>query len=152
MRTILVIVALIGISAVLGAVIVGSRSFDGTVVEKPYEHGLAYDAAHHERVASGWKTEVLNRSFITGLNRIEIVITDRDNRPLTGAEVGMKVSRPSSSQYDKSYKAATDERGRISTDIDLPLYGYWNLELKATDGSRTVSFERLVFAEADTRK
>lgn len=147
MKLLLVVITLVGLGAVIGAVVVGTRNFDGTVVDKPYERGLTYDAVHHEREKSGWNTEILNKGLTTGMNDILLSVTDRNNRPMTDAEVSVVISRPSSSSYDRTYKAAITEKGQFRIAADLPLYGYWNAKIMITAQGKSIIFERTLFAE-----
>ncbi len=151
MKLLLVIVAIIGLSAVIGAVVVGTRSFDGTVVDKPYERGLSYDAAHHEKEASGWNAEILNKGLTVGKNDILLSITDKEGRKVTDVEVTVVISRPSSSTYDKTYKAS-EEKGLFRIAADLPLYGYWDAKVQVSDRSRTVTFEKRLYAAEKSEK
>jgi len=43
-----------GAGSVVTTVIVGSRSFEGIVVDKPYERGLSWDREQKERIESAW--------------------------------------------------------------------------------------------------
>lgn len=147
MKLSLIIVSIIGLSAVVGAVVFGIRTFDGTVVDKPYERGLSYDAIHHEKDASGWKLDILNQSFTTGKNDILISVTDRNGKPLTDVELALSISRPSSTAFDKTYKAAKTEKGQFIAEADLPLYGYWNTRVKVTNKGRSILFEKTIFAD-----
>lgn len=147
MKLLLTIVSIIGLSAVIGAVVVGIRTFDGTVVDKPYERGLAYDAVHHAKEASGWNTEILSKDLTIGMNDILLSVIDRNGRPVTNVEVTVVISRPSSTSYDKTYTAAATERGLFRITADLPLYGYWDTKVQVTDRSRTVTFEKKLFAK-----
>ncbi len=147
MKTVLIIIALIGIGSVIGAIVVGTRSFDGTVVDKPYERGLSYDAVHHEKEASGWKLDILNQSFTIGKNDILLSVTDRNGKPLTDVEIALSISRPSSKAYDKTYKAAKTEKGQFMAGADLPLYGYWDTRVQVTDKGKSIMFEKTLFAE-----
>lgn len=147
MKLLLIIVSIIGLSAVIGALVIGIRTFDGTVVNQPYEQGLSYDAVHHEKEASGWHAEILNKNLTIGINDILISITDRNSRPVTNVSVSVVVSRPSSTSYDRTYEAAATGRGRFRIIADLPLYGYWDAKVQVSDRSRSVMFERTLFAE-----
>ncbi|MBI5848068.1 MAG: FixH family protein [Nitrospirae bacterium] len=146
MKLLLIVVSIIGLSAVIGAVVIGTRTFDGTVVDRPYERGLAYDAAHHEKEASGWRLDVLNPSFTTGKNDIRFLLTDRNGTPLSDVEIALSISRPSSKDYDKTYAAAKTEQGQYTANADLPLYGYWDAKVQVRDSSRSITFERTLFA------
>ncbi|RJQ15309.1 MAG: hypothetical protein C4560_10705 [Nitrospiraceae bacterium] len=53
MKTLIVIVTIIALSAVVGAIVVGVRVFDGVVVENPYETGLEWDRIQNEKADSG---------------------------------------------------------------------------------------------------
>ena len=151
MKFLLIIVSIIGIGAVISAVVVGIGTFDGTVVNKPYEQGMSYDAVHHEKKASGWNAEILNKDLTIGTNTILLSVTDRNNRPVTGVEVSVMVSRPSSASYDRTYKSAATEKGQFRITADLPLYGYWDAKVQVTDKARSVTFERTLFAEQKNR-
>jgi len=147
MKFLLIVVSIIGFGAVIGAVVVGVRTFDGTVVDKPYERGLSYDAVHHEKEVSGWNAEILNRDLSAGTNDILLSVIDRNGRPVTDVEVSVVISRPSSSSYDKTYKAVATEKGQFRLTADLPLYGYWDAKVQVTDKFRSITFERTLFAE-----
>lgn len=147
MKLLLIIVSIIGFGAVVGAVVVGTRTFDGTVVDKPYERGLSYDAVHHEKEASGWSAEILNRELSIGMNDILLSVLDRNSKPLTDVEVSVLISRPSSRSYDRTYKAVATEKGQFRLSADLPLYGYWDAKVQVRDRSRSVTFERTLYAK-----
>src|SRR5919108_6547317 len=53
---ILVIISILALSATIGALIVGMRSFEGLVVEKPYETGLAWDELQKQKKENLGKT------------------------------------------------------------------------------------------------
>jgi nitrogen fixation protein FixH len=147
MKLLLILISIIGLGAVVGAVVVGTRSFDGTVADKPYEQGLAYDAAYHAKVESGWNVEIMKQEFITGSNDIMISVTDRNNKPVTDAEISVSISRPSSSAYDRTYKAVAAEKGMFRIAAELPLYGYWTAKIQVAKENRSVIFEKTLFAE-----
>jgi len=147
MKLLLIIVSIIGLSAVIGAVVVGTRTFDGTVVDKPYERGLAYDAVHHEKEVSGWNVEILNKTFASGTNDILLSVTDRNGKPLTDAEITLSISRPSSKTFDKTYAAVKTGNGQFIAKADLPLYGYWTASVQVTEKGKSVAFEKTLFAE-----
>jgi nitrogen fixation protein FixH len=147
MKLLLIIVSIIGIGSVIGTLVVGTRTFDGTVVDKPYERGLSYDSVHHEKEASGWKLDILNQSFTIGKNDILLSVTDRNGKPLTDVEIALSISRPSSKAYDKTYKAVKTEKGQFMAGADLPLYGYWTASVQVTEKGKSITFEKTLFAE-----
>ena len=149
MKKLLVLVSIIGIAAVIGAIVVGTSTFDGTVVEKPYEKGLAWDAEQNERISSGWTVGILPLSPRVGMNDLHVIVTDETGKPLA-AEVVLIVSRPSSKAYDREYRTDRDKKGSYDAPIDLPLYGYWDLDIRVTAGGKIISFRRRLFAEQGT--
>jgi nitrogen fixation protein FixH len=147
MRTALIIVSLLGLSAVIGAIIVGRSTFDGTVVDRPYERGLEYDAVQKERAASGWSVKIVTPSFRMGRNVLVIEVTDRLGLPLEADGLSVTISRPSSAAYDRTYAALRTDAGRFSTEINLPLFGYWDARMQVTQEHKTISFEHRIFAD-----
>jgi nitrogen fixation protein FixH len=146
MKTILIIVSIIGLSAVVGAIIVGSKTFDDIVVERPYEKGLAYDSIRKERAASGWNVEMASPSPRAGKSEIAFSVTGRDGRPLADATVSLFISRPSSPAYDRSYRTTRTDEGLFRTEIELPLYGYWDVKVLVASEGKNISFEKTFFA------
>jgi len=149
LKTLLVLVAIIAIAAVLGAIVVGKSTFDGTVVDKPYESGLAYDAVQKEREASGWNVAIVNPSGHVGKNELMISVIDKDGRHLSATDVTLTISRPSSTAYDKTYTTIRTDTGPFRAEITLPLYGYWDAEIHVTAEGKSITFERKFLAEQD---
>jgi nitrogen fixation protein FixH len=147
MKTLIVVVTLIGLAAVLGAIVVGTRSFEGVVVEKPYETGLLWDAAEKEKAAIGWKVELRTKMFRPGENQTVLQVFDKDGNPLSGAEVSVVVSRPSTNAYDRVYSAAGLSGGIYETPVQLPLFGHWDLRVSVTSNGKTAVFHERIFAE-----
>jgi nitrogen fixation protein FixH len=151
MRTVLIIVSILGLAAVIGAVIVGRSTFDGTVVDRPYEQGLEYDAVQKERAASGWSVNIVTPSFRVGKNDLLIKVTDRLGLPLEVDALSVTVSRPSSAAYDQTYATLRTDTGRFSTEINLPLYGYWDARMQVTQQNKTITFEHRIFADHEKK-
>lgn len=149
MKKLLVMVSIIGIAAVIGAIVVGTSTFDGTVVETPYEKGLAWDVEQNERISSGWTVGILPLSPRVGMNDLHVTVTDETEKPLPG-KVVLIVSRPSSKAYDREYRTGRNEKGSYDATIELPLYGYWDLDIRVTAAGKTISFRRTLFAEQGT--
>jgi len=148
-KQLLVLVTFIGMAAVIGAIVVGKSTFDGTVVDNPYEKGLVWDAEQKERESSGWRVDMQPPSPTVGRNELHIHVRDRAGKPLA-SEVMLTVSRPSSKRYDRQYTALLTEKGSYAVQVDLPLYGYWDLVIRVTAQNKTILFHRTVFAEQGT--
>lgn len=146
MKTLLIIVSIIGLSAVVGAIVVGRSTFDGIVVDKPYERGLAYDAVQKEREEAGWNVDISIPSPAVGLNELVIATKDRNGKPLSDATVALTIGRPSSANHDRNYTAVRAEGGQFKAIIELPLHGYWDVKVSVTAEGRTILFENKIFA------
>jgi nitrogen fixation protein FixH len=151
MKALLIIVTIIGLAAVIGAIIVGRSTFDGTVVDRPYERGLEYDAVLKERDASGWSVRIVTPSFRVGRNDLVIEVTDRQGLPLEVTGLSVTISRPSSAAYDRTYRTTGTDAGRFKTEINLPLYGYWDAKMHVVQKNTTITFENRIFAEQEKR-
>jgi len=53
MRTAIILICILALAATLGTVVVGMRTFDGLVVDKPYETGLAWDEIQRQKAMPG---------------------------------------------------------------------------------------------------
>lgn len=146
MKILLIIVCIIGLAAVIGAIVVGKSTFEGTVVDKPYEQGLSYDALRKEREASGWNVDIMRPAFSVGRNDLIISVTGKNGAMLTNAEVSLMVSRPSTSTYDRTYNMSRTDKGQFKAVIDLPLYGHWDAKIHVTAEGKSIIFERNIFA------
>ncbi len=149
MKKLLVLVTFIGMAAVIGAIVVGKYTFDGTVVDNPYEKGLLWDDEQKARESSGWNIDIQPPAPTVGRNELHINVRDRAGKSLA-AEVLLTVSRPSSKRFDRQYSALLTEKGSYAVQVDLPLYGYWDLDIGVTAENKSILFHRTVFAEKGT--
>ncbi len=147
MRTLLFLIALTAIGAVIGAIVVGSMVFDGTVVENPYEQGIAWDEVRKSREASGLAVTLAASAYRRGRNDINVALSVRTG-DLPGEEhVTLRVSRPSSADYDRTYPASRREDGRYGAVVDLPLRGSWVITVLVDRGGAPLEFNREVYVE-----
>lgn len=147
MKILIIIVTVIGILAVVAAIIIGTRTFEGIVVEKPYERGLAWDEEQRENRELGWNIDLKNSRFTTGENELSFSVLDRSGDPLTDASVAVTVSRPSTSAYDRTYRDIELQGTAFRSRIDLPLYGNWDLKILVTRGENHGLLRKNIFAE-----
>jgi nitrogen fixation protein FixH len=154
MKVLVIIVTVIGLSAVAGSIIVGILVFDGKVVEHPYETGLIYDET--ERTKSEIKLEILNRGFHKGENQIVFTIKDRNNMPIIqdskfkiqdskSQQIKLVISRPSTTRYNREVPLVYVAEGKYRADVVFPLQGLWDLELKLMRNGKPVSLEKRVY-------
>ena len=145
MKLTLIIVTLIGIVAVVGAIVVGTMSFDGVVVEHPYERGLEWDRENALREASGLDVRVLSRELPKGEASIELLIRHKDGRSYQGP-VELVLTRPETSALDRNYTPSALGGGRFAAKVELPREGAWVLEVLLNSFGNTVAFRRNVNA------
>ena len=147
MKTLIVIVIMVGLAAVVTTVIVGSRSFEGIVVDKPYERGLSWDKEQKERTVSGLNIEIKNKTFTVGENDLIIQVTDREGKPVPDAVLMLTVSRPSTNAYDRNYRLKGARGGTYSASVALPLYGHWDLRITIVRNGQNLLFPQKIFVE-----
>ncbi len=99
MKTLIVAIVLIGLSSVAASIIVGSRMFDGTVTEKPYETGLMWDQIQRKSEASGLSGtsisfDIVPKPVITMTERVCRVVIRKGDAPFNGAAVTLSLSMP----------------------------------------------------------
>jgi nitrogen fixation protein FixH len=143
---VIVVICVLVIAATMGTVIVGSKSFEGIVVDKPYEAGLAWDEEHKNRERLGWNVTIQNPSFTTGKNDLVVIVTDKNGSPLTNTAMIVSITRPSTREYDRRYEAPLLPGGIYKTGIDLPLYGNWDLDIDIHQGSDRAVFKKVIYA------
>lgn len=148
MKALVIIVTIIGLSAIVGSIIVGKMVFDGKVVDKPYEMGLRYDEMEREK--EDLRFEILNRELYTGENVIIFTVSDIRNGYIKDQYVEFFISRPHTSKYDRKYKADLVESGRYKAKVLFPLFGYWDLKIKIKKDEKTVILEKKVYVKART--
>jgi nitrogen fixation protein FixH len=147
MRTLIILVSILAIAATIGMVVVGRYSFEGIVVDKPYETGLAWDAIQQNRENLAWKAAVQQRTFQSGRNDLIVTVLGKDGLPLVSALVRVNVSRPSTRAFDKTFPTVQQADGSYHGTIDLPLYGSWDLDIDVSLNADRTSFKRTIFAE-----
>jgi len=147
MKTLLTLVTLIALSAVIAAIVVGSRSFEGIVTERPYEKGLSWDKAEDERRSLNWDVSIREKTFAVGRNTLTVLVRDKRGMPLEPASLSVTVSRPSTTSHDKTYKGERLDDGSYRAVVDLPLYGHWDLRINVLKDQNTITYTRSIFAE-----
>lgn len=146
MKVLLVVVSAIGILAVAVAIVVGTGTFEGIVTEHPYEKGLNWDEERKERQRLGWSVQISPRDLVVGRNDMVLRLTDRGGAPLDATAVSMTVSRPSTTARDATFPFTRDHVGVFVATVDLPLRGYWDLDVVIHRGLDAVSLRRTIYA------
>ncbi|MBF0328772.1 MAG: FixH family protein [Nitrospirae bacterium] len=147
----MIIVCVVAVAAAVVPIIIGSASFDGVVTDKYYEKGLDWDKLQKDKLASGWSVEFKNNKFKVSDKSILISVFDAAGKPINGASISLKISRPATNAFDKTYsaKAVDSYSGRYKSEISFPLYGYWDIQLQVLKDDRNIVFDNRIFAEKE---
>jgi nitrogen fixation protein FixH len=149
MRFSLVIIGIVcslALAATIATIVIGIRTFEGTVVEKPYETGLQWDEIQKQRAQLGWNVTIGEGTFKTGKNELYVSVFDRDNRSVRNAELSILISRPSTRAYDRNYRAVSQGEGLYYASVDLPHMGAWDVTVNVNIGSNNCSFHKSIYA------
>ena len=148
MKTLISIIVLAGIMAVIGAVVVGVKSFDGTVTANPYEEGLVWDETQKEIAELGWRAEIKSSGFKTGENDLIFSVLDKKGSSLAlDQSISVILSRPSTDYYDMVFNAIENDEGLYSVLVKFPLYGYWDVKLNIVRNEDDIIIKKRVFVE-----
>lgn len=147
MRSFIILISILVTAVTTGTILVGTKSFDGVVVEKPYETGLDWDKKREQKLKLGWIVSLPGSSFPVGRNDLLVAVRDKDGNPLRDAIVLVKMTRPSSNRHDRTYEAVRQADGRYLAMVDFPLYGKWDLIMNITRHNQRVEFTKPVFVE-----
>jgi len=147
MRTAIILICILALAATIGTIIVGTRSFEGIVVEKPYEAGLAWDETRQRKAKLGWTVTVQGAPLRIGGNELLISAYDRNRSPIADADVTITLSRPATRAYDKQYQTVRQADGRYRAAVDLPLYGNWDVLVDIVRDKYRYGFKNTIFVE-----
>lgn len=115
------------------------RTHTGTVIDHPYERGLAYNqvvAAESAQRAHGWKSAV---TFADGM--LQVRLQDAQGKPIRARDLRVHFFRPSQQGMDFDVTLSNAE----STAVTMPARGLWEARVFATiDGTPFQQAHRLV--------
>ena len=146
---IIVLICILALAATIGAIVVGSRSFEGIVVDKPYEAALSWDKERRNQERLGWSVVLQKATYKTGKNDLIVLVLDKNGAPLSDAVVSVAVSRPSTRAFDSTYRTVVQPNGRYLAAIDLPLYGNWDVIIDVSRKNERTSFSNIISANQD---
>lgn len=141
MKKLLFIVAAIGLVVVAGTIMVGILTFEGTVVQNPYESGLRWDAEHRAREKAGWSVRVTPGAIQQGRSSIQVMITDSKGNSVNGAIVQVLLSRPETSRFDIEVLMEHGVSGGYQTIIAPALPGKWLAHIVVRKEGVEVTFQ-----------
>ncbi len=150
MKLTLTIVTLIGVVAVAGAIFMGIKSFDGVVVEQPYERGLQWDRENALREQSGLEVVIMSPELTVGRGTLEVLVKGSDGTAYEGPVI-LRFSRPETTALDRQYEASFKDKGKDTVSgryealVELPRHGAWEVSVDLLSGGNTISFMRKVY-------
>lgn len=147
MRTLIIVIVIFILATTAAMIFIGTRSFEGIVVEKPYETGLEWDRTRERKEKLGWSVSMNRTALPIGRNDVIVSASARNGRPLPGAVLAITVSRPSTNRYDRTYAALKQADGRYLAAIELPLPGRWDVIMHVTSGRDQADFKTTLVAE-----
>ena len=132
----------------LSLVILANRTFPGVTVDRPYEHGLAYDqalAAARRQEELGWIVETVIEPIPDGTGAvIAQTYRDRSGQPIEGLSVRVRLTRPTGSEPAHEVLLNPSAPGAHAALVTLPQPGQWDLHALAEgpDGVQYRTFRR----------
>ncbi|MBA4372827.1 MAG: hypothetical protein C0402_08170 [Thermodesulfovibrio sp.] len=152
MKKIIVFVTLAALAAVVGAIVVGSRNFEGLVTDRPYETGITWDKTRNDKIASGWDVVITPGDFQVGDSELLLRITDRKGNPLADSAVAVRLSRPHTNASDSAVATRKTGPGLFSAAVNFPAYGYWDIKMTVSGEGKSVSFDKRIFVKKTGEK
>ncbi len=146
MKKLIIVIFISVLVLTTATIIVGSRSFDGLVVDKPYETGLAWDETRRQKALLGLTVASVGGPYQVGRNRAVFALRNND-RIARDAVVSLRVTRPSTSALDRTYRCERRQDGKYQADIDLPQYGSWDLIVRVDHRGLQADHILRIFAE-----
>ena len=121
-----------------GSEVVDSR-FPGTVSHDYQEKEARYNAylqQVEEQRARGWQVRKgwLYRPVVNQPATFVVTVKDRDDRPVSGAEISGRFLRTSNSRDDFAFEMAEVAPGEYRCELEMPLHGLWELVLQVRRG------------------
>ena len=134
-------VLVIGVDA--GFLVMAYRSHPGQVAARPYEAGLIYNTELRRLRAQeelGWRAGAEARA-----GGLEVLLRDRDGRPLTGLRVSAILQRPATERGRAGLRLRETAPGAYAADHVLS--GVWDVRIEAAGatGQRFVAERRLTW-------
>lgn len=127
------------IAANLAFVFLALDSFSGTVSDRAYQEGLAYNeklAAAAEQQSRGWRGDLSLDS-----EGIVLSLRDREEQPVTGLGLEARLSRPATRAFDLTLPLVEASPGHYTAAVALDP-GAWLIVVEGSDeGGRSFRTE-----------
>ncbi|MCW5750556.1 MAG: FixH family protein [Alphaproteobacteria bacterium] len=125
-------------------------TWQGLVVEKPYEKGLAYNQALERKMRAerlGWSLELgfVPTGAAPGAGEVAARIHGAAGETLPGLAVEARISRPVENLAPIVLELPYRGEGRFAAPVVLPLPGQWDVEIVASNGIDRLDGRRRIF-------
>ncbi len=140
MRILLITISILVMASVAATILIGARTFDGTVAADPYASGLRWDEERRQRDSSGWRVRTSFRAGRDGWSELVVQISDQQGRPLAGAVVAAALRRPDTNRYDRSLPLTEARAGEYSAPVVLELPGWWESRISVQHDGKGAEF------------
>ncbi len=127
MKLLIITIVFIGIAVVVGTIFIGAKTFDGTVVDMPYERGINYDKT--QRALKDFSVVSENQVLLRGDNQFVFSIKPNTERPLKIDSAAVTITKPSTNRFDWTYEAKPQPEGKYIALIKLPDHGRWEIRV-----------------------
>lgn len=138
MKALIIAIVVIGLAVVIGTIFIGSKTFDGTVVDKPYETAIKYDKI--QKISKDYSVVIENQILGMGRNTLVFSIKSetKDTAKITGVVV--TITKPTTTRFDWNYEAKLQPDGRYNAQIDLPDRGQWEIRVVFTANGEVLTY------------
>jgi len=130
MKAALAVSILLGIGAIVGAVVVGTLTFDGTVTDDPYDTGLRWDENRKLKKELGWTVDLESRRYVVGQNRLRFRLKDSEGNPVAPDALTIEAGRLDTNQFTFAIHDCRQENELYDCPVEIPVPGRWELRLR----------------------
>lgn len=126
-------------------VYIALSSWTGLETKNHYVKGLNYNEALQgaaQQEALGWDSQIRLELSDKSNGAVTVKLTEKDSSPLTGANVTLKVIRPTHHGHDQTLNMAEIAPGNYQVKVTFPLEGNWDLKqivVKGEDAYQSVT-------------
>jgi nitrogen fixation protein FixH len=117
---------------------------EDTVVEHPYQEALQYEATQKKREQLGW--QVLLPETLKQGSELLVQVVDKNGVPVDNAAVELSANRIDKTDT-KKYSAKPADHGRYGARVDFTSHGTWEIKIKVTRGTDSLSFDNRIYIE-----
>ena len=112
-----------------------SISYTGVVTDQSYEKGLQYNqtiAKAESQARLGWDAAITKNG-----SGVQLVLVNRDKKPLAGAMVSLWLTRPVHGGIDQKLEMKETQTGIYYAPVALPEKGLWEARIEARKGGHS---------------